>query len=73
MGWSLATRPRHSCGVVQRRPDLPLERDYSERFVQKEAPRGLPNPLVINLLGAICGHQQDLHLGPDGSDFRRKL
>ena len=69
----MATRPPNLFVVVQRGPDRPLERHNREGLVQKESPWSLPNPLVINLLGAICGHQENLHLGPDGPDFRREL
>jgi len=69
----LATRPPYPFVVVQRGPDRPLEHHDREGLVQKESPRSLPNPIVINLLGAICGHQENLHLRPDGPDFRREL
>src|SRR6266571_7763119 len=73
MAWSLATRPPYPFVVVQRGPDRPLERHNREGLVQKRSPRSLPNPIVINLLGAIGGHQENLYLRPDGPDVRREL
>src|SRR6266702_2695344 len=73
MAWSLATRPPYPFVVVQRGPDRPLERHNREGLVQKGSPRSLPNPIVMNLLGAIGGHQENLYLRPDGPDVRREL
>jgi hypothetical protein len=73
MAWSFDTSPGAGSAVAQQRPDRCRQPVDGERLVQEEPSKTQPHPIVISLLRAVRGHQEDLHLWTEGLHFRREL